>query len=261
MSATPGSLVLVPSPLDLGTDTEVDLRWVLPQAVIERAAVLNFWVVENAKSARALLKRIDRLVPLAQPLRALHVDELPRPRKGVSRTESAELAPLLAQLLAPALAGRDIGLLSEAGLPGVADPGAALVQSAHALGLTVEPMSGPCSLVLALAGSGLNGQSFAFTGYLPQEPAARVLRIRELESVSRRLGQTQIAIETPYRNEPLFKALVEHLAPTTRLGVASGLTLPQQRCLTLPVSAWRSRGAADALLGSRLPAVFLWLAA
>jgi 16S rRNA (cytidine1402-2'-O)-methyltransferase len=257
MSKVLGSLVLVPSPLDLGTDTEVDLRSVLPQAVIDRAASLNCWVVENAKSARALLKRIDRLVPLARPLQALHIDELPRPRKGAALTEPVDLAPLLA----PALAGEDVGLLSEAGLPGVADPGAALVQTAHALGLTVEPMSGPCSLVLALAGSGLNGQSFAFNGYLPQEPSARLLRIRELESLSRRLGQTQIVIETPYRNEPLFKALVEHLAPTTRLGVASGLTLPQRRCLTLPVSAWRSRGAADPLLRDRLPAVFLWLAA
>jgi len=257
MSDAKGSLVLVPNALDLGTGTEVDLRLVLPQAVIERAARLGCWVVENAKSARALLKRIDRLVPLAQPLQSLRIDELPRPRKGGTQPEKPDLAPLLA----PALAGEDIGLLSEAGLPGVADPGAALVQVAHELGLPVEPMSGPCSLVLALAASGLNGQSFAFNGYLPQDPAARALRIRELDAVSRRIGQTQIAIETPYRNEVLFRTLIEHLQPGTRLSVACALTLPQQRCRTLAVSAWRAQPAGTSALGERLPAVFLWLAA
>ena len=255
MSASPGRLVLVPNTLDLGTDSEVDLSEVLPQAVIRRAAGLGHWVCENAKTTRALLKRIDKTVPLSQPLQQIAITELPRPAKGGGRPAAP---PDLRPLLAPALAGHDVGLLSEAGLPAVADPGAALVHAAHALGLVVEPLSGPTSLLLALAASGLNGQSFAFVGYLPQEPAARAARIRELEALSRRLGQTQIAIETPYRNDALLSALVQHLGPTTQLAVACGLTLPGARCETRSVAGWRSNGAAP--LGGRLPAVFSWLA-
>jgi 16S rRNA (cytidine1402-2'-O)-methyltransferase len=160
-------------------------------------------------------------------------------------------------LLAPALAGHDIGLLSEAGLPAVADPGAELVRVAHALGLKVEPLCGPNSLMLALAASGLNGQSFAFVGYLPQEANARAARIRELDQASRRQHQTQIAIETPYRNAALLGALIEHLHPHTRLCVALGLTLPHVECRSQPVSAWRAQRPA---IDKRVPAVFLWLA-
>ena len=257
-SSPRGKLVLVPNALDLGTDVEVDLREVLPQAVIARAAVLGFWVAENAKTTRALLKRVDRLVPLALPLQQIHITELPRPAKGGGR-QPINAAPDLAPLLAPALAGHDVGLLSEAGLPAVADPGAALVQAAHALGIGVEPLAGPSSLLLALAASGLNGQSFAFVGYLPVDATARAARIRELDALSRRLGQTQIAIETPYRNDALLGALIEHLQPGTRLAVASGLTLPGARCETRVVQAWRA--APGAALGGRLPTVFSWLAA
>ena len=258
-SPQPGTLVLVPNTLDLGTDHEVDLRQVLPQAVIDRAARLGYWVAENAKTTRALLKRVSQLVPLAQPLQQIQITELPRPLKGGAATgRAAAPAVDLTPLLAPALAGHDIGLLSEAGLPAVADPGAGLVQVAHQLGIPVEPMSGPSSLLLALAASGLNGQSFAFVGYLPVDAAARAARIRELDALSRRSGQTQIAIETPYRNEALMAALVEHLQPGTRLSVASGLTLPGGRCETRSVQGWRSARASA--LGARLPAVFCWLA-
>ena len=254
-----GRLVLVPNTLDLGTDHEVDLRDVLPQAVIDRAARLGFWVAENAKTTRALLKRVSQLVPLAQPMQQIQITELPRPPKGGAATARvAAPAADLKPLLAPALAGHDIGLLSEAGLPAVADPGAALVQVAHQLGIPVEPMAGPSALLLALAASGLNGQSFAFVGYLPVDTSARAARIRELDALSRRHGQTQIAIETPYRNEALMAALVEQLQPGTRLSVASGLTLPGGRCETRSVQGWRSASAT--LLGGRLPAVFCWLA-
>lgn len=249
----PGRLWLVPNTLDLGTGAEVDLRQVLPQAVIERAATLGHWVAENAKTARALLKRVDALVPLAQPLQRIEIQELPRPRKGARTPE----LPALDALLAPALAGHDIGLLSEAGLPAVADPGALLVQAAHAHGIAVEPLSGPSSLLLALAASGLNGQSFAFVGYLPIDAAERAARLKELEGVSRRLQQTQIAIETPYRNAALLDALVEHLHPATRLALASGITLPGGRCITQTVAQWR---AARPPHDARLPAVFCWLA-
>jgi len=257
MTPSTGKLILVPNTLDLGTDHEVDLRDVLPQAVIERAATLQYWVAENAKTTRALLKRVDKLVPLARPLQQVQITELPRPPKGQSG-KAAPAAPDLKPLLAPALAGHDVGLLSEAGLPAVADPGAALVQAAHGLGVTVEPMSGPSSLLLALAASGLNGQSFAFVGYLPVEPAARAARIRELDALSRRLGQTQIAIETPYRNDALLAALADHLSPTTRLCIASGLTLPGARCETRTAQSWRAQSGAP--LGGRLPTVFCWLA-
>ena len=258
MTAGQGKLVLVPNTLDLGTDHEVDLREVLPQAVIDRAAGLAYWVVENAKSTRALLKRVDRLVPLALPLQQIQITELPRPQKGGAAGRGGPSTPDLKPLLAPALAGHDVGLLSEAGLPGVADPGAALVQAAHTMALAVEVMAGPCSLLLALAGSGLNGQSFAFVGYLPVEASARAARIRELEALSRRAGQTQIVIETPYRNDALLGALVEHLQPGTRLSVSSGLTLPGCRIDTRTVQQWRA--APGAALGGRLPAVFWWLA-
>ena len=169
-----GKLVLVPNTLDLGTGCEVDLREVLPQAVIERAARLTHWVTENAKTTRALLKRVDQLVPLALALQQIQIMELPRPAKGgaAARGAAADLKPLLA----PALAGHDLGLLSEAGLPAVADPGAALVQVAHAMGIAVEPLAGPSSLLLALAASGLNGQSFAFVGYLPVDAGSRAAR-------------------------------------------------------------------------------------
>ena len=260
-AATPkalGRLVLVPNTLDLGTDHEVDLGDVLPQAVIQRAAQLGFWVCENAKTTRALLKRVDQRVPLGQPLQQIQINELPRPPKGGAARGSAGSAPDLRPLLAPALAGHDIGLLSEAGLPAVADPGAALVQAAHALGIAVEPMAGPSSLLLALAASGLNGQSFAFVGYLPVDASARAARIRELDALSRRQGQTQLAIETPYRNDALLGALIEHLQPTTRLGIASGLTVPGCRCETRSVQQWRA--APGQALGGRMPTVFMWLA-
>ena len=258
MSAKAGTLVLVPNTLDLGTGCEVDLQDVLPLAVIQRAATLGHWVAESAKTTRALLKRVDKLVPLAQPLQQIVITELPRPIKGNGAGRSPAAAPDLRPLLAAALAGQDVGLLSEAGLPGVADPGAALVQAAHALGITVQPMAGASALLLALAASGLNGQSFAFVGYLPVDAAARAARIRELDALSRRQGQTQIAIETPYRNDALLKALAEHLQPGTRLSVASGLTLPDGRCQTRSAQQWRANPGAA--LGGRLPAVFLWLA-
>ncbi|WP_395698926.1 SAM-dependent methyltransferase [Aquabacterium sp.] len=255
MSAPLGRLWLVPNTLDLGTDSETALDQVLPRAVIARAAGLSHWVAENAKTTRAFLKRVDQVCPLALPLQAIDIVELPRPRKGVGTASAG--APDLQPLLAPAMSGHDIGLLSEAGLPAVADPGAGLVQSAHALGIAVEPLSGPSSLLLALAASGLNGQSFAFVGYLPVEATARAARIRELEALSRRFGQTQIAIETPYRNGALLAALAEHLQPQTRLAVACGLTLPGGWCRTLPARQWREQ---TATLPDRMPAVFSFLA-
>jgi 16S rRNA (cytidine1402-2'-O)-methyltransferase len=251
----PGALVLVPNALDLGAEA-ADIRDVLPDGVLREASRLAHWVAEDAKTARAFLKRVAAVHALAQPLQAIDIRELPRPRKG-AKDGGAPPAEVWQALLAPALAGHDVGLLSEAGLPAVADPGAALVAAAHDRGIPVRPLPGPSSLMLALAASGLNGQSFAFVGYLPQEPAARVVRIRELEAASRRLNQTQLIIETPYRNAALLQALVAGLSGSTRLAVACGLTLADGFARTAAVAQWR-RGSVD--LPLHLPAVFALLA-
>jgi 16S rRNA (cytidine1402-2'-O)-methyltransferase len=268
-----GRLVLVPNALDLGAEPQ-DLREVLPASALRWAARLQHWIVEDAKSARAFLKRVHEVVPLQAPLQALSMVELPPPSKGrtgrTGRTgrddrpssgRAADVAaPIEEEWLAPALAGADVGLLSEAGLPAVADPGAAVVAAAHALGVPVLPLPGPSSLMLALAASGLDGQSFAFVGYLPQEAAARREYIRELEATSKRLRQTQVFIETPYRNPALMNALIESAAPSTRLSVSVALTLPSGWSRTLTVAQWRREsrsGPAGFVLPDRLPAVFL----
>jgi 16S rRNA (cytidine1402-2'-O)-methyltransferase len=250
-----GELVLVPNTLDFGTPGPVpELQDVLPLGVIRRAASLQHWVAENAKTTRAFLKRVDAIVPLVQPLQALAIVELPRPQKGKRNAA----APNLEALLAPTLQGHDIGLISEAGLPAVADPGAALVQAAHAAGITVIALPGPSSLLLALAASGLNGQSFAFVGYLPVDAAERGTRIRELEALSRRAGQTQLMIETPYRNEAFMAALLAHLQGSTRVSVSCGLTLPSGSTRTDTVDRWKARPVS---LPADVPTVFCLLAA
>jgi len=244
-----GTLLLVPNALDLGGEA-VPLQAVLPLAVIQRAATLTHWVVEDARSARAFLKRVDVVAPLAQTLQAMHITELPRPRKGSGEAVASEE---WTRLLSPALQGHDIGLLSEAGLPAVADPGALLVAAAHALGIEVLPLPGASSLLMALAASGLNGQSFAFVGYLPQDPAQRISRVRELEVLARRQGQTQLIIETPYRNNALLGALVNTLHPQTRLAVSCGLTMTGGWNRSDSVGGWKQRPLA---MPDRLPAVF-----
>ncbi|MFZ2988161.1 SAM-dependent methyltransferase [Ideonella sp.] len=257
MSKAPptGKLVLVPNTLDLGTTPE-PLDTVLSREVMRRAASLTCWVVENAKTARSFLKRVDAVEPLCMPLQNLQITELPRARKGDPKGQVATAAWL--ELLAPAFKGLDIGLLSEAGLPAVADPGAALVHAAHEAGIVVEPLAGASALTLGLAASGLNGQRFAFEGYLPQQADARAQRVRELEQRSRREAQTQIVIETPYRNTALMSALVQLLNPQTRLSVACGLTSTGGWCRTRSVAQWRAEGMLS--LPADLPAVFMWLA-
>jgi 16S rRNA (cytidine1402-2'-O)-methyltransferase len=254
-SPTPaGALWLVPNTLDLGAADAPPIEHVLPLGALQQAARLAHWVAEDAKTARAFLKRVHAVVPLAQALQSLDIVELPRPAKGGSRTA----APDVACLLAPALAGHDIGLISEAGLPAVADPGAALVAAAHAAHIRVCPLAGPSSLMLALAASGLHGQCFAFVGYLPIEPTERAARLTALELASRRDQQTQIAIETPYRNAALATALLATLQPATRLSIACGLTMAGGWCMTRSVREWR--GAPPIFADHHLPAVFLWLA-
>ena len=258
---SPGRLFLVPNALDLGHegDDAGDLRDILPDGVLRMAARLQHWVVEDARSTRAFLKRVAAVHPLTHALQALHIVEMPRPQKG--RPSSSQAAARAAgdpwaDLLAPARAGHDLGVLSEAGLPGVADPGARLVDAAHRAGLEIQALPGPSSLVLALAASGLQGQQFAFVGYLPQEPDARARRIRELEAWSRKADQTQLLIETPYRNQTVLQALLAHLSPETRLSISIGLTLPGGFSRTAPVAQWRRETPA---LSDRMPAVFALL--
>lgn len=252
MSTSPkGTLYLVPTPLDFGCDTQAPITDVLPHETLRIAASITHWVTENAKSTRAFLKRVDAQAPLAQPIQQHTITELPREvhKKG-DHSGGFDATPLLQA----ALAGHDVGLVSEAGMPAVADPGSSVVRAAHALGIRVVPLVGPVSLLLALAASGLNGQNFAFVGYLPQDGAARIQRLRELETLSTKHGQTQMFIETPYRNQALWDALVNGLQGNTRLARASGLTLTDMQVHCKTVQAWRSAGKTQI---SGEPTVFL----
>ena len=245
-----GALYLVPAPLDFGCETQTPVEQSVPLGTLQAAAGITHWICENAKSTRAYLKRIEAIAPLAAPLQTQQIQELPREvhKKG-DHAGQFDARPLLA----PALAGHDVGLVSEAGMPAVADAGSSVVKAAHELGLRVVPLSGPVSLLLALAASGLNGQNFAFVGYLPQDAAARTQRIRELEALALRTGQTQLFIETPYRNAALTQALLQTLQHNTRLAVARGLTLDSANVRSETVKAWRSK---PAVADERAPAVF-----
>lgn len=215
----------------------------LPIATREEACRLTRFIVENAKTARAELKRIGHPIPL----RELAIEQLPE----------APTTADIERLIAPLRAGHDIGLMSEAGCPAVADPGALLVRRAHELGLVVRPLVGPSSLLLALMASGLDGQRFAFHGYLPAREPERSLRIAELENESARLKQTQIFIETPYRNHALFGALLLSCRPKTRLCLATDLTLASEHIVTRRAADWKAAPAPDL---DKRPTVFLLLA-
>lgn len=215
-----GRLYLVPAPLG-ASDIEADL----PPAVIKIVRGLRHFIVEHPKTARQILKRIGTDVPL-QSLAMEVLDE------HTSRDR-------LPELLAPVLRGEDIGLMSDAGCPAIADPGAPLVALAHQQGIRVCPLVGPSSILLALMSSGLEGQRFAFHGYLPTDREARPKRITELERESLRRQQTQIFIETPYRNNALLADLLATLQSGTRLCVAVDLTLTNEAIRTLTVAQWR----------------------
>ncbi|MES1978199.1 MAG: SAM-dependent methyltransferase [Pseudomonadota bacterium] len=231
-----GKLYLVPAPLDFGCEVQAPLADVMPLETIRVASQLPCWICENAKSTRAYLKRVNELQPLAQPVQALQIQELPREvhKKG-DHSGNFDARPLLIA----AIEGRDMGLVSEAGMPAIADPGSSVVRAAHDLGIQVVPLTGPMSLMLALAASGLNGQNFAFVGYLPQDGSERTQRIRELESLALKTGQTQIFIETPYRNAALLQALLQSLQANTRLALSCGLTMSNSWSRSSQVSHWK----------------------
>jgi 16S rRNA (cytidine1402-2'-O)-methyltransferase len=218
------TLYLIPVPL--GT---VSPDACLPPATLDIARRLDHFVVERAKTARAHLKAMAH----PKPLQALQLEEL----------NEHTPAAAIASLLAPLLAGHDVGLLSEAGCPAVADPGAALVLAAHRAGISVAPLIGPSSILLALMASGLGGQRFRFHGYLPVKEPERSQLIRELEDAARRERATQLFIETPYRASVLLDALVTRLSPDTWISVGADLSLPHQLIRTRTARAWR--GHAD----------------
>ena len=246
-----GRLLLVPTPLDFGCATLAPIADVLPAATLTAAAQTTHWITENAKSTRAFLKRVGEHQPLALPLQQQTITELPREvhKKGDHKAGGFDAKPLLKA----ALEGHDVALVSEAGMPAVADPGSSVVRAAHDLGLQVLPLVGPVSLLLTLAASGLNGQNFAFVGYLPQDAGERATRLKQLEALALKSGQTQMWIETPYRNPAMMGALLQSLQPGTRLAIASGLTLNSASIQSRSVAAWKkSPSGPDA----QTPAVF-----
>ncbi|MES2264213.1 MAG: SAM-dependent methyltransferase [Pseudomonadota bacterium] len=242
----PGTLYLIPNTLG---ETEA-LAHVIPEHVQAITSRLDYFVAENAKTARAFLKLVNSTHPLAKPLQEIKIAEL-----NVNTPAQA-----LEGLLAPLLAGQDAGLVSEAGVPAVADPGADLVRLAHQHGIAVKPLVGPSSLLLAVMASGLNGQSFAFNGYLPTDAAQRTKRIKELEIRSRHEKQTQLFIETPYRNAAMLEAIVASCQGGTLVCVATDLSLASESIRTMTCAQWK------ALLSSgkapdfhKKPTVFLLL--
>jgi len=233
-----GTLYLIPVPL--GPSAPQDS---LHPGVLAVVRPLRHFVVEQAKSARAFLKAAGTDLPL-QELQLAELNEHSRP-------------DVLEHLLAPLRTGHDVGLLSEAGCPAVADLGADLVALAQRENIRVVPLIGPSSLLLALMASGLNGQRFAFQGYLPAKEMERSKTLRELETESRKRRQTQLFIETPYRNRAMFDAILQACQGTTRLCVATDLTLPGEFIRTQTVAHWKKQTPPEI---ERRPTVFLLLA-
>ena len=231
-----GKLYLIPTPLG-----ENEPSTVLPPSVMETACRLHCFVVEELRTARRFLS--------AYGLRG-HIDGLDL------HVLNEHSPPEEVEALLPLFDGQDVGLMSEAGLPAVADPGAALVELCHRHGIEVVPLVGPSSLMLALMASGLNGQSFAFRGYIPAKTEERRAALKELEKQSRARKESQILIETPYRNDSLLADMLQVLSPATRLCAAADLTLPTQWIRTRTVAQWRSERP---VIGKR-PCVFILLA-
>jgi 16S rRNA (cytidine1402-2'-O)-methyltransferase len=248
----PGTLYLIPNTLGYNEGQQDGLlARIIPETVQNMTAGLTHFVAENAKSTRAYLKLLSQEHALARPMQEIQISEL-----NVNTPPQA-----LASLLEPLLQGHDVGLISEAGVPAVADPGANLVRLAHQHGICVRPLVGPSSLLLGLMASGLNGQSFAFHGYLPTDVAQRAKRIRELEDRSKKEQQTQLLIETPYRNSAMLEALAATCQATTLICVATDLSLPSESVQTSSAAEWKTRlQTGNAPDFHKKPTVFLYLA-
>ena len=248
----PGILYLIPNTLgNLNVDETDPLTHIIPVDVQAITAKLDYFIAENAKTTRSFLKLIGAQHSLGKPMQQIRIEEL-----NINTDAST-----LPKLLAPILTGQDAGLISEAGVPAVADPGANLVRLAHDAGIIVKPLVGPSSLLLAIMASGLNGQSFAFNGYLPVEAVQRSKRIKALEERSKQDKQTQLFIETPYRNTALLEALVTHCHAATRICVATDLTLKSESIKTQSASQWKADLAAGKTPDfHKKPTLFIYLA-
>lgn len=233
-----GTLYLIP--VTLGDDV---IQKALPPDVVSITQKLDTFVVENEKTARRFLGAIKTHKPVRE-LVMLTLNE---------HTTDQELPALLA----PLLEGRDIGLMSEAGCPGVADPGAKLAALAHRKGIRVAPLVGPSSILLGLMASGLDGQRFTFLGYIPSEKAARVQKLREIEQTSRKNRETQIFIETPYRNQHLLEDILASCNGETRLCIACNVSLEDELIVTKRIADWKNTSLPDL---HKKPTVFLLLA-
>lgn len=249
----PGILYLIPNTLGQMAIAQPSnpLDAVIPAEVQAITARIDYFIAENAKTTRAFLKLIASTNPLGTPLQEIRIAEL-----SINTDPAA-----LPALLEPVLDGQDAGLISEAGVPAVADPGANLVRLAHKRGITVRPLVGPSSILLAIMASGLNGQSFAFNGYLPVDGQQRAKRIKMLEERSRHEKQSQLFIETPYRNNVLLEALVLACQPNTLIAIATDLTLPSESIKTQTAAKWKSDLASGSMPDfHKKPTVFLFLA-
>jgi len=234
-----GVLYLIPCTLG-----NTPAEQVLPQHVINIARRLQYFVVEQPKTTRHFLSTLKH----EYPIQSLHLATL---NEHTSDNE-------LAELLKPLMAGHDVGIISEAGCPGIADPGATLVSLAHRNDIRVIPLVGPSSILLALMASGLNGQCFTFHGYLPIDEIERNKAITALEAESIKRNQTQLFIETPYRNEKMFNALLAQCRPQTMLSIARDITLPTEHIQTYSISRWKSLSRPQL---NRHPSLFLLLGA
>jgi len=241
----PGTLYLIPTPL-----ADTSLPDTLPQGTLSVIPRLRYFVVEELRTARRFLSKVYRLE--AGPSKAECKGGIDDLQLFVCNEHTDQ--KVLNGLLQPLIEGHDMGLLSEAGLPAVADPGAPLVAMAHQKGIKVAPLTGPSSLMLALMASGLNGQSFAFAGYLPVPSQERKTKIKQLEKRAIQENQTQIFIETPYRNIALFNDMIEACAPQTKLCIAANLTAPDAFIATKTTTQWRQAPPPPI---HKVPAIFI----
>ena len=237
MTKDKGTIYMLPCPIS----EQRDVWDVLPKSNLEVINSLDYFIVENIRSARRFLSRAG----IERKIEQLEFVEL---NEHTSKVEDVE------RMLRPILEGRSAGVISEAGVPGVADPGADIAALAHRHGVRVVPLVGPSSILMSVMASGLNGQSFAFVGYLPIKDGERARRLRELERRVREERQSQLFIEAPYRNVKLYETLVSTLSPTLRLTVATDITSPEEFILTLPIAEWRKRGVPEI---AKRPTIFL----
>jgi len=247
-----GILYLIPNTLgQKESDSSVSLAAVIPKEVQKIVARLDYFIVENAKITRAFIKLISATGLLVKPLKEIKITEINKQSSNNT----------LEDLLSPVLSGQDAGLISDVGAPAIADPGNNLIYLAHTCGVQVKPMVGPSSLLLAIMSSGLNGQSFAFNGYLPTKAEQCYNRIKELEIRSRQEQQTQLFIETPYRNHALMEKLIKICHNSTLICIATDLTFSSEAIKTKTVQEWKINfSLGENVEFHRKPTVFLLLA-